>query len=401
MTPAVGGPFGTSRPLNIIQVFNRYLQPGGEERSVARIASDLEQGGHDVRRFWRESAEWKRPGAPSRFRQPWLLWRNRSVLAELRRTHESRPADVWILHNVIPVVSLGVYRLALDLQVPMMQWLHNYRPVSPSGTLFAGGTLLEPDDPWISWKETWHGSWNGRFLTGWLALCYARLKRRGDFAAVRAWVTVSQQMQQSFRRAGWFTDRLYTLRHCWHTQRLPADTLDRGYFLFLGRVVESKGVRFLVDLWKDPALQRVELVMAGDGPLAAELRAQSPPNVRWVGHVEGEVKERLKAGCRAILFPSIWPEPLSTVAYEAYEMNKPIVASHVGGMAEIIAEGQTGFLLPPGRKPDWRQRILQLTQDPELSQRLGEAGRKWLDREVSPARWLEQFNAIAWKALSD
>ena len=54
----------------------------------------------------------------------------------------------------------------------------------------------------------------------------------------------------------------------------------------------------------------------------------------------------------------------------------------VGGMAEIIAEGQTGFLLPPGRKPDWRQRILQLAQDPELSQRLGEMGRKWLEREV-------------------
>ena len=98
----------------------------------------------------------------------------------------------------------------------------------------------------------------------------------------------------------------------------------------------------------------------GLGPLAAELRAQSPPNVRWVGHVEGEVKQRLKTGCRAILFPSIWPEPLSTVAYEAYEVGKPIVASHLGGMPELIVEGQTGYLLPPGQKSAWQERIVQL-----------------------------------------
>jgi glycosyltransferase involved in cell wall biosynthesis len=397
---AVPGPPLNSRPLNILQVFNRYLGPGGEEKSVARIASDLEQGGHRVTRFWRESAEWTQPGAPARFRQPMLLWRNAAVLDELRRTHEERPADVWILHNVIPVISLGIYRLALDLKVPIIQWLHNYRPLSPSGTLWAGGTLLQADDPWIAWKETWHGSWHGRFLTGWLALSYARLKQRGDFAAVRAWVAVSEQMKQIFTRAGWFSDRLHTLRHSWHAQMPPANPRDEGYFLFLGRMVETKGVRFLVELWKDPALQGMQLVMAGDGPLAAELRAQSPPTVRWVGHVEGEVKQRLKAGCRAVLFPSIWPEPLSTVAYEAYEAGKPIVASRLGGMSELIVHGQTGFLLPPGQNREWRECIVQLASDPALSQQLGASGRLWLDREVSPARWLEQFNVIAQSALS-
>ena len=399
ITPTVPGQPVPSRPLNIIQVFNRYLGPGGEEKSVARIATDLEQGGHCVTRFWRESTEWKRPGAPARFRQPMLLWRNPAVLAELRQTHQGRPADVWILHNVIPVISLGVYRLALDLQVPIIQWLHNYRPVSPSGTLMAGTTLLRADDPWVGWKETWHGTWHGRLLTGWLALSYARLKRRGDFAAVRAWVTVSEQMKQNFAQAGWFTDRLHTLRHSWHTQPLPVEARDDGYFLFLGRMVESKGARFLVELWKDPALRQVELVMAGDGPLVTELRAQAPPNVRWVGHVEGEAKQQLKARCRAILFPSIWPEPLSTVAYEAYEAGKPILASQVGGMPELIVAGQTGFLLPPGQHGDWRNGILQLTEDASLSHCLGAAGRLWLDREVSPGRWLEQFDLIARSAL--
>src|SRR6266545_1272105 len=131
MMPAVSNAGVSIRPLRILQVFNRYLQPGGEENSVARIAADLEFGGHEVTRFWRESAEWKLPGGPARFRQPFLLWRNPAVLAELRRVHEKFRAEVWVLHNVVPVVSLGVYRLALELKVPVIQWLHNYRPVSP------------------------------------------------------------------------------------------------------------------------------------------------------------------------------------------------------------------------------------------------------------------------------
>jgi glycosyltransferase involved in cell wall biosynthesis len=378
-----------------LQVFNRYLQPGGEEKSVARIASDLESGSHTVARFWRESAEWQQAGAPPKWKQPFLLWRNPSVLGDLRRLHGSFRADVWLLHNVVPVVSLDVYRLAGELRVPIIQWLHNYRPFSPGGTLFAGKKLLNPDDPWITWKETLHGSWNGRILTAWLAMGYARLKRRGDFNSVRAWVAVSEQMKHIFKQAGWFPERLYALPHSWHAQPAPTSGRDEGYFLFLGRIVESKGVRFLTDLWRDPALREVELVMAGGGPLASELRALSPPNVRWVGHVEGEMKQKLKAGCRAILFPSIWPEPLSTVAYEAYEVNKPMLASKLGGMPEVVMHGQTGFLLPPNDKPAWRKQILQLAQDAALGARLGIQGRRWLDANVSPASWVERFDSIA------
>jgi glycosyltransferase involved in cell wall biosynthesis len=383
--------------LKILQVFNRYLQPGGEEKSVARIASDLESGGHSVTRFWRESAEWQQPGAPPKWKQPFLLWRNRAVLEDLRRLHEATHTDIWLLHNVVPVVSLDVYRLASQLQVPVIQWLHNYRPFSPGGTMFAGKTLLKPDDPWISWKETLHGSWNGRFLTAWLAIGYARIQRRGDFDSVRAWVAVSEQMKQIFEQANWFPDRLHALPHSWHAQPIPADARDEGYFLFLGRMVEAKGVRFLIELWRDPALRDVQLVMAGDGPLVSELRSQSPPNVRWVGHVEGDVKQKLKAGCRAILFPSIWPEPLSTVAYEAYEMNKPILASNQGGMPEIIRHNETGLLLEPGDAAGWRAAVQQL--DELTSRRLGDGGRRWLQENVTSAAWNRQFDRIVGKAL--
>ncbi|MBM3848327.1 MAG: glycosyltransferase family 4 protein, partial [Verrucomicrobia bacterium] len=137
------------RPLRIIQVFNRYLLPGGEEKSVHRIAEDLSAGGHQVIRFWKASEEWKGPAAPPRWRQPFLLWNNRKVLDELEELQRTHKADLWLLHNIVPVVSLGIFRRASRLNVPIIQWLHNYRPLSPGGALFAGTRQLQPDDPLI------------------------------------------------------------------------------------------------------------------------------------------------------------------------------------------------------------------------------------------------------------
>src|SRR5438105_9754930 len=123
----------SSQPSTFIQVFNAYLSPGGEESSVQRIARHLELAGHRVVRFWRSSAEWSGPEAPPKFKQLFLMLENRAVLKELRQLHLEENPRAWILHNIVPVISLGVYRLARQLKVPVVQWLHNYRPLSLGG----------------------------------------------------------------------------------------------------------------------------------------------------------------------------------------------------------------------------------------------------------------------------
>ena len=385
--------------MKFIQVFNRYLAPGGEEKSVARIAAHLELGGHQVFRFWRASQEWTAANAPSKLRQALLLWRNGPVLEELRRLHEREKADAWILHNVIPVVSLGVYHLARELNVPIFQWLHNYRPISPSSSLFAGGHRLEPDDPWITLKEVWHGTWNGRLRTAWLAAAYWALKQRGDFASVKAWVAVSEQVRTTFLRAGWNPTEVFTLRHAWDVLPPPQSVRDEGYFLFLGRMVETKGVRMLVELWRRPEMTRYPLIMAGQGPLVDALRPILPPGVRWIGHVEGAEKRRWVQGCRAVLFPNLWAEPLSTVAYEAYQDCKPILASPLGGMPEIVLDGITGRLVDPHQPGRWQEAILDLGANPDAASRLGHTGRAWLEREATADVWRQRFGDIACRVL--
>lgn len=365
--------------MRILQVFNRYLQPGGEENSVARIARHLELGGHEVERFWRASEEWQGESAPPRWKQAFLLGNNKPVLRQLLKRHEAFKPEIWILHNVIPVISLGVYGLARQIGVPIVQWLHNYRPISLSG---AGERKAY-------FAETIRGAWRGsRIQTGLLAWHYSRVRRRGDFESVKVWIAVSEAMRETFAAARWFPDRLATLRHSWDIGEDSGETDDEGYFLYLGRLIEEKGIRFLIELFSRPELRDVKLRVAGRGDLESELRAISPPNVQWIGWVEGEEKRRLIRGSRAVLFPSLWREPLSTVAYEAYEQRRPIFASDRGGMSEIVDDRVTGRVLPAGVESEWIAAIR------EPIGTWGDAGRAWLESNVSPERWNEQLNSI-------
>lgn len=388
--------------MRILQVFNPYLNPGGEETSAGRMARHLAIGGHEVGRFWRASSEWRSESAPPKWMQPFLLWRNPAVLRDLRDAHARFKPGAWLLHNVIPVVSLGVYELARELDVPVIQWLHNYRPISVGGALRVGGREFSPTGKRDFWAEVFAGGWRGsRLLSASLALGYKRLEWRRAWESVRAWVAVSGAMEEIFRRAGWFPDRLFSLHHSWDMVARPSEVPPREgtAFLFLGRIVEEKGIRFLVELFRRPALADCELVVAGSGPLEGELRPICPPNVRWVGYVAGEEKRALIRRSRAILFPSLWEEPLSTIAYEAYEQERPILVSDSGGMREIVCDGQTGEVLASGDADAWEKAVLRIKDGWGRADKMGESGRRWLMENVSPKAWNRGFSNILANAI--
>jgi glycosyltransferase involved in cell wall biosynthesis len=152
-------------------------------------------------------------------------------------------------------------------------------------------------------------------------------------------------------------------------------------------------------MWQRPEFRNVPLVMAGQGPLADYYRQRTPGNIRWIGFVRGAEKRRLVAGCRAVVFPCLWTEPMSTVVYEAYEQGRPVLASNLGGLKDVITDGQTGRLLKPGDEGAWVEVLQQFIRNPEMSRAMGERGLRWLNDHVSPAAWNRQFDEIMAKTL--
>ncbi|WFB36432.1 glycosyltransferase [Kiritimatiellota bacterium B12222] len=388
--------YKSKRPLVILQLFNHYLKPGGEATSVDRIASHLQSAGHQVVRYHRFSAEWADLGAPFMPVQAFRMFRNSEVLNEIREVHDKIKPDIWVLHNIQPIISLSIYKLARELDVPIVQWLHNYRPISPSGTLYANNRLLKPSDPLLTIKEILAGSWrNSRIQTAANAIGLKWCFTRGHFTSVKAWVPVSKRMRDIFLESKKLpSNRIHTIRHAWDMHSNIPDPLEGQYFLFIGRTLTSKGIGFLIDLFALNELQDCKLIIAGDGEDRAHWEARSTENITWVGWVEQKQKSKLLSECIAVLFPSLWDEPLSTIAYEAYEHSKPLICSNSGGMPEVIVDKKTGFLLAPEESKEWIVAICRLYQNKEEAAQMGREGHAWLNSHVTLDLWNERFDEV-------
>jgi glycosyltransferase involved in cell wall biosynthesis len=140
--------------------------------------------------------------------------------------------------------------------------------------------------------------------------------------------------------------------------------------LFAGRLAPEKGILELVE-----AAAGMRLVVAGDGPL----RASVPQALGFVPHPG---LDRLYARAAVVACPS-HREGFGVACAEAMAHGRPVVASAVGGLLDLVVDGETGVLVPPRDVPALRAALERLLADRGLRRRLGAAGRERIRRHFS------------------
>ncbi len=396
------------RPCEVLQVFNRYSAPGGEEIWVDALPG-LADGVVEVDTLYFESRLWKTRTAPARPLQARWMWDNEASRRELRERVRRRDVQALLFHNLIPVASFGMYSEAAKLKLPVLQYLHNFRPFSPSGTLWHRGEVLPDALEGNPMPEILGRTWERSAVkTALLAFYLRRFVNGGGLDRVNRWVAVSDFMRDTMLEAGLPAERVVSLRHCWRTRPEEPVAGSKGYYLFLGRLVQEKGVGVLLDVWQQLEEELgdrcPELWIAGEGPLASSVETWLPRTgkVRLLGFVSGQRKAELIAGCRALLAPSLWWEPLGLIVYEAFDFGKPVLAARSGGLVETVAGSDAGYLHEPGNVEELLAQVLQLEDmdDGQLLE-IGMRGRRWLESEVNPARWRERFRGIIDAAIEE
>jgi glycosyltransferase involved in cell wall biosynthesis len=107
------------------------------------------------------------------------------------------------------------------------------------------------------------------------------------------------------------------------------------------------------------------------------------PNVHFVSNVSnlGRVRQMLSACDVYVLASEL--DCCPTTVLEASLMKKPVIASRVGGVPEIVSEGVTGWTIDNNRIDEWIEKILLTVQDSKLNHQLGENGRRWVEKHFS------------------
>jgi glycosyltransferase involved in cell wall biosynthesis/ADP-heptose:LPS heptosyltransferase len=384
----------------LLQIFNRPLGGGGEELATQEIARILSKDPGFAETIF-QSAEWTGPQAPPRWKQAAFTFYNPQAIRRLREAQEKNDAQAWILHNYIPVVSGGVFHEARRQQVPIIQYIHNFRPFSVSSYLWTGRRLDPAHWPANFVREICHGTWqDSRSKTAFLASFLATLHLTRQFRAIKAWVAVSKFMREKFISAGVAPESIFQLYNPWSTRCQDPDSPEGDYYLFLARLIEEKGAKVVVNAWNLLRQLRPDkpprLIIGGDGPLTDWVKAAAAENplIEYRGYVTGHEKDVLIQNTRASIVPSIWWEPSGYVAYEAYDFGKPVLAAASGGLTELVQHGQTGFHHVPGNAEQLARQVLELDAKRDLRRQMGANGRAWLAANTSEETWKKGFFKI-------
>jgi glycosyltransferase involved in cell wall biosynthesis len=145
---------------------------------------------------------------------------------------------------------------------------------------------------------------------------------------------------------------------------------------------------------------QTRLLMAGSGPLRSSLEALTPQlgltrKISFLGAVEHRQVPEILKNVDIFVMPSI-QEEFGVAAVEAQAMEIPVVATRVGGVPEVVLDGETGILVEPGNSGQLAQAILTLIENPALRRQMGERGRRHV---LANYRW--EDNAALMERLYD
>lgn len=171
--------------------------------------------------------------------------------------------------------------------------------------------------------------------------------------------------------------------------------------LCIGRLVVFKGFDVALDAFAlaRPSIPAAHLTIAGDGPErdALERRARRlglGDSVTFAGWVGRDAIYDLIGQSTVVVMPSRFREPFGMVAVEAALMGRPIIASRVGGLPEVVIDGETGVLVEKDDPPELARRLVELFSDPAGLARLGERARAATLQRFSIAANAAAYNAL-------
>ena len=219
------------------------------------------------------------------------------------------------------------------------------------------------------------------------------------------WVTANSTaiLEATRRLVPEITGRSSVIYNGLDRPRVPPSALPTAEprVLCLGRIVRDKGFDLALDAF--PAVlkrfPRAELLVAGDGPARGELEERAAAlcvdgAVRFAGWVAPDDVPDLINSATVVVMPSRWEEAFGLVALEAALMARPVVATRVGGLPEVVAEGETGLLVAREDSAALAEAVIALLSQPERAAQMGQTARRRAGRLFSLRRHLDEYDAL-------
>ena len=400
--------------LTVLNAGQNYYILGGTERYQFALSNLLEQHGHCVIPFAtdnprNEATPWSKHFAPDvNFTSP--------TVKDLLRFIYSKPAAVAIqslldevsvdlahLHIYYGKLTASILEPLKQAGVPIVQTLHEYKIVCPVYTLMSQGEICQACQGQNFWHATRKRCNRGSLARSLLSTVESYVSLAlGSISKIDHFITVSDFQREKTIEMGIPAEKLTTIHNFIDTSEIEPCSGLGEYLLYFGRLETYKGIFTLVEAAS--TLTDVPLLIVGDGKARLELEKiieqKNLHHIKLLGFKQKDELLPLIRNSICTIAPSEWYETFGLTLVESFAHGRPVIASRIGGMTEIVTDTVDGNLISPGNVEELRSRIQWMATHRKQAVEMGLAGRLKVETKFHPELHYEKILALYKKVIA-
>ena len=316
------------------------------------------------------------------------IWNREAAGALDALCREHRPAAAHV-HHVHRHLTPAIFAVLRRHDIRTAWTLHDHELVCPNGLRFVNGEACFRCVGGRYGQAITHRCKDGDLVaSAGVALEKAVHRALRARLAPDAWVSPSAYLAEGLVQDGFPRDQIHHVPNFVEVRAVPGELGQN--VVFAGRLAEEKGIAEVAALALALPERRIDVF--GDGACRAMLAPA--PNVTLHGSRSRAEVHAALAEAGVVIVPSRWPENQPYAVLEAQLLARPVVATAVGGVPELIEDGVDGWLVPPGNARALVTAVRAALERPEFAAALGRRARARVEREHAPRQWFGRMGKL-------
>ncbi len=319
------------------------------------------------------------------------------AMRELERLIARARPDIAHAHNIYHHISPAIFQTLRKAGIPAVMTAHDLKLACPAYKMLRDGRICEDCKGGRIHNVVAHRCVKGSLPLSGVVLAETMLHRALGLYRnkVDRIVVPSLFYRQKLIEWGWSPEQLVHIPNFIDIDGFSTEWDESDYFVFAGRLAPEKGVDTLI---RAAAMARRKLVIAGTGPEEERLKRLAldlDADATFTGHLSGGDLFRLIGQSQALVLPSEWYENAPISILEAYALGRPVIGTAIGGIPELIRDGETGLIVPPRTVDELASALTGMAARSAAERaEMGRTGRRWVGAQFSRSGYRERMTAL-------
>ncbi len=387
--------------MNILSVNKYFWKKGGSESVFFNEMEMLESAGHSVipfsmkgsknqpsefTKYFVNEIDYAKPGFKNKVSSAVKIIYSYDARNKMEHLLSEHPIDIAHFHIFQHQISPSVFGPLKKRNIPIILTLHDLKPICPNYKMFVNGHICEEckgQKFYNCYKnKCTKGSKLGSFVNSVEMYFHYAMKY---YQNVDSYIAASRFHLNKMVEFGFDENKItYLPNYIDVSQYQPSDQ-DDSYILYFGRLSSEKGVSVLLDSAK--LLPHICFKVVGSGPQENELlekcKLERINNVSFLGYKFGIDLKNILSESTCVVLPSKVYENCPMTILESFASGRPVIGSNIGGIPELIEEGEDGLTFTSGNASELAEKIKCIWDNRSTATVMGMTGRKKIEKKFN------------------